>query len=118
MQRGTILGSHSGESLEIIWWTSGHWTPDTISTDRQESFEDSFQTESPNNGNGGCAFDIRDPCTRGSMAEKCAHFPLSGWWDRLQRLTLALRLSFSCKMGLTVVPISYSFYEDIMKKNV
>ena len=61
------------------------------------------------------------------MAEKCAHFPLSGWWDRLRKLTLGLlrvlakglttlRLSFSCKMGITAVPISYSFYEDIMKK--
>ena len=115
-----------------LWWEPwddmvNKWSLDTISTDRQESFEDWFQTESPNNGNGDCAFDTRDPCTRGSMAEKCAHFPLSGWWDRLRKLTLGLlrvlakglttlRLSFSCKMGITAVPISYSFYEDIMKK--
>ena len=35
------------------------WSLDTISTDRQESFEAFSQTESPDNGNGVCTCDVK-----------------------------------------------------------
>ena len=117
------------------------WSLETISTDGQESFEAFSQTESPDNGNGVCTSDAKFLAweevwlrnvplwslaslltskmvvRKGRVEETdCTGLHLSTSTS-LQKSWLLSGLICGCKMGVTVVPVSYSFCEKCLAHN-